>query len=225
VLETCLTLVDGGLGEGGLARCMLRAPSGARFLSDAAESVVSEKANKMAALLVGATRLAVPFKEKQTCKKLGGRWNPLGKFWYVPKGIDPEAFAQWYPKQPAEPVVVPPGTCAVYFNGSNISPPSGASAVGAVLKKCCPTTLFSLARCFLCCVGFPREDLRDSLDRDGKVLWSGAKFLGDSFTNNEAKWEAVLFGIEKAKSLGNFLILPGLVPGSTLSPSPAGRRL
>ena len=39
--------------------------------------------------------LKVPFKEKDEAKSLGARWNPDGKHWYVPEGIDAVPFAKW----------------------------------------------------------------------------------------------------------------------------------
>ncbi|MDG1454524.1 MAG: DUF5710 domain-containing protein [Methylophilaceae bacterium] len=39
--------------------------------------------------------LKVPFKEKDEAKSLGARWNPDGKHWYVPEGVDASPFAKW----------------------------------------------------------------------------------------------------------------------------------
>ncbi len=39
--------------------------------------------------------LKVPFKEKDEAKSLGARWNPEGKHWYVPEGIDAAPFEKW----------------------------------------------------------------------------------------------------------------------------------
>lgn len=39
--------------------------------------------------------LKVPFKEKDEAKSLGARWNPDGKHWYVPEGVDAAPFAKW----------------------------------------------------------------------------------------------------------------------------------
>jgi hypothetical protein len=39
--------------------------------------------------------LKVPFKEKDEAKSLGARWNPDGKHWYVPEGVDTAPFAKW----------------------------------------------------------------------------------------------------------------------------------
>lgn len=39
--------------------------------------------------------LKVPFKEKDEAKSLGARWNPDGKHWYVPEGVNAAPFAKW----------------------------------------------------------------------------------------------------------------------------------
>jgi hypothetical protein len=49
--------------------------------------------------------LKVPFKEKDEAKSLGARWNPDGKHWYVPEGIDAEPFEKWLDGAPP-PVAV-----------------------------------------------------------------------------------------------------------------------
>lgn len=33
--------------------------------------------------------LAVPFKEKETARKLGARWNPSARAWYWPESVEP----------------------------------------------------------------------------------------------------------------------------------------
>lgn len=33
--------------------------------------------------------LDVPFKEKETARKLGARWNPLARAWYWPESVEP----------------------------------------------------------------------------------------------------------------------------------------
>jgi hypothetical protein len=40
--------------------------------------------------------LCCPFGQKDECKKLGGRWDPGAKKWYVPKGHkNVSCFAKW----------------------------------------------------------------------------------------------------------------------------------
>jgi len=39
--------------------------------------------------------LKVPFKEKDEAKSHGARWNPDGKHWYVPIGVDVAPFEKW----------------------------------------------------------------------------------------------------------------------------------
>jgi exodeoxyribonuclease VII large subunit len=44
---------------------------------------------------MGATYLKVPYKERETAKALGARWDPDAKQWYVPPGRDVSPFADW----------------------------------------------------------------------------------------------------------------------------------
>ncbi|WP_417519310.1 zincin-like metallopeptidase domain-containing protein [Marinobacter sp.] len=37
----------------------------------------------------------VPYKEKDSAKQLGARWDRLEQSWYVPEGVDPTHFAKW----------------------------------------------------------------------------------------------------------------------------------
>ncbi|WP_226817266.1 DUF5710 domain-containing protein [Advenella sp. FME57] len=46
-------------------------------------------------------RLNVPYREKNTAKNLGARWDPINRTWYVPSGKDLSLFAKWLPKSPA----------------------------------------------------------------------------------------------------------------------------
>jgi hypothetical protein len=39
--------------------------------------------------------LNVPFAEKDEAKRLGARWDPARKKWYVPNGVDAEQFSRW----------------------------------------------------------------------------------------------------------------------------------
>ena len=51
------------------------------------------------------TTLEVPFSEKDEAKKLGARWNPKTKKWYVPTGIGTEEFSRWIPDLSEEPSI------------------------------------------------------------------------------------------------------------------------
>jgi len=131
-----------------------RSVDGVRWASDEAaptQSAAAERANKIANFMTGATRLAVPFKERKAAQKRGGRWNPIGKFWYVPQGMDADKFAEWKIKPVPEPMVIPAGTCVVYFDGGAELIPEGEPAVvgrpvacSAIVKKCAP---IRCARC------------------------------------------------------------------------------
>jgi hypothetical protein len=39
--------------------------------------------------------LNVPYAEKDEAKRLGARWDPARKKWYVPHGVDLEPFSRW----------------------------------------------------------------------------------------------------------------------------------
>ena len=57
--------------------------------------------------------LKVPFKEKDEAKSLGARWNPDGKHWYVPEGVDATPFGKWLdgaPPQMLTPAMAPAKT-------------------------------------------------------------------------------------------------------------------
>ena len=43
----------------------------------------------------GATYLNCPYSDKEECKKLGGRWDPFRKKWYVPSGVEISRFSKW----------------------------------------------------------------------------------------------------------------------------------
>lgn len=53
--------------------------------------------------------LKVPFKEKDEAKSFGARWNPDGKHWYVPVGVDAAPFKKWLDGAPSE-MVQPPAS-------------------------------------------------------------------------------------------------------------------
>jgi hypothetical protein len=43
------------------------------------------------------TYLAVPYAEKDDAKQLDAKWDRTEKAWYVPAGVDLDAFAAWLP--------------------------------------------------------------------------------------------------------------------------------
>jgi len=40
--------------------------------------------------------LKVPYSEKDEARRLGARWNPQRRRWYVPDGVDPLPFQRWW---------------------------------------------------------------------------------------------------------------------------------
>lgn len=51
--------------------------------------------------------LAVPFAEKDEAKRLGAKWNPERKVWFVPAGLDTAPFIRWFPQPPKVPAPKP----------------------------------------------------------------------------------------------------------------------
>ena len=45
------------------------------------------------------TVLQVPYKEKDEAKKLGARWDPDIRCWFVPAGMNVEPFRRWRIKE------------------------------------------------------------------------------------------------------------------------------
>ena len=44
--------------------------------------------------------LDVAFTDRGEVKRIGARWDPAARVWYVPDGIDPEPFRPWIPVPP-----------------------------------------------------------------------------------------------------------------------------
>lgn len=57
-------------------------------------------------------RLNVPFAAKDQAKRLGARWDPQQRSWYVPHGVDIQPFRAWWPddlKTPGGEAMEQPG--------------------------------------------------------------------------------------------------------------------
>ena len=52
------------------------------------------------------TILKVPYREKDQCKRLGGKWDANIRKWYVPAGKDPTPFERWLPAITGQPQLV-----------------------------------------------------------------------------------------------------------------------
>ena len=78
------------------------------------------------------TPLKVPFKEKDEAKALGARWNPDGKHWYVPEGVDAAPFEKWLDGAPS-PMAAP---TAKPVNKTDGALPAGANMddINAMLR-------------------------------------------------------------------------------------------
>ena len=57
------------------------------------------------------TYLAVPYDEKDDAKALGAKWDRQAKAWYVPAGMDLEAFAPWLPARDSVHIAVDADPC------------------------------------------------------------------------------------------------------------------
>lgn len=60
--------------------------------------------------------LKVPFKEKDEAKSFGARWNPGGKHWYIPEGVDVAPFEKWMTDAPAQEASMPNTTSTTSVN-------------------------------------------------------------------------------------------------------------
>jgi hypothetical protein len=45
--------------------------------------------------------LQVPFRDKDEAKRLGARWDPSARVWFVPQELEPARFARWLPADEA----------------------------------------------------------------------------------------------------------------------------
>ncbi len=84
------------------------------------------------------TPLKVPFNEKDQAKALGARWNPDGKHWYIPQGVETAPFEKWLAGAPA-PNASPPQTTskplAKTDNSNNPKPKADdMDAINAMLR-------------------------------------------------------------------------------------------
>ncbi len=52
------------------------------------------------------TILHVPFSDKDQAKKLGAKWDPKQKAWYVPPGQDVSLFKAWLPTKSTKPKLI-----------------------------------------------------------------------------------------------------------------------
>ena len=89
-------------GKGGHGRVCLACKAGPK----STDSKVSRRRKKSKTGLIsradaigkdsaGKVYLNCPYSEKNECKRLGGRWDPFKKKWYVPQGGDANSFKRW----------------------------------------------------------------------------------------------------------------------------------
>lgn len=53
------------------------------------------------------TNLQVPFAEKDEAKRLGARWDPAQRVWYVQNATDLAAFSRWLPSTAEDGAAAP----------------------------------------------------------------------------------------------------------------------
>ena len=83
-------------GDGGFGRiCVKCKSSGGSKGRSRKRTSQSAKNTGVASSAEGRTYLKCPYSEKDECKRLGGKWDPFKKRWYVPPGKDSVLFARW----------------------------------------------------------------------------------------------------------------------------------
>lgn len=74
------------------------------------------------------TNLQVPFAEKDDAKRLGARWDPARKVWYVENKADLSPFARWLPSPGA---AVAGNATAAKSSAAKTSAAAGTLIVGS----------------------------------------------------------------------------------------------
>jgi len=87
------------------------------------------------------TYLTVPFAQKDRAKSLGARWDAANRKWYVPAGLEVDAFREWLPGEdlvdsasPPFAVGMPAGSQAAMF-GSESLPASRGIPLSGLLNQ------------------------------------------------------------------------------------------
>ncbi len=78
-------------GKGGYGRICMECkgqPKGQRRTS-------SQRGRHVPVSVKDRTYLRCPYSEREECKRLGGRWDPFNKKWYIPKHVDALPFSRW----------------------------------------------------------------------------------------------------------------------------------
>ncbi len=106
--------------------------------------------------------LNVPFSEKDEAKRLGARWNPQRRIWYVPPGVDPRPFARWR------------------SDGESAKPYRLSSREAYLVtadEQCwrCKESFQAVA--FLMAPGFVIDEQADGGDRDSLADWGFAEYV------------------------------------------------
>jgi hypothetical protein len=94
--------------------------------------------------------LRVPFRDKDEAKRLGARWDPSARVWFVPQELEPARFARWLPTDEAPNV-----RSATYFIASSTRRCWRCGATGPVHGFILP----------------PGHETLDSFDDAGPEIW------------------------------------------------------
>ena len=99
--------------------------------------------------LMPATYLNVPFRDKDSAKALGARWDRVARQWYVPPGYDPAPFEPWLPTNVtgfgALALSEPVASYACQPQRPGVSLSQLLTVVGQAVSEACPTGVWVLA--------------------------------------------------------------------------------
>ena len=90
------------------------------------------------------TYLQVPFAQKDQAKRLGARWDAESRRWYVPAGVDLEAFLNWIPER--SPLAEQPTARQLAESADSVVYPVEHTGSTAVSMADAPTDGMSLSQ-------------------------------------------------------------------------------
>ena len=66
-----------------------------RHLTEIEPTHIIDQINGFEDIVAERVYLKCPFEDKEECKSLGGRWDPIKKCWFIPSSCDPSSFSKW----------------------------------------------------------------------------------------------------------------------------------